>query len=895
MNSDTQRWAAREALLDELLALDATARERRLADVAAQDADEAQVLRTWLRGIERSEGFLEAQPPATTIIPGALAGAWRLQRRIGSGGMGEVWLAERADGNFEKLAAVKFLHAGTPEMQRRMQHERAMLARLEHPGIARLLDGGYTADGTPFLVTEFVAGVPIDAWCVQHHASIDARLSAFHRVAEAVAYAHAHLVVHRDLKPANILVDARGEPRLLDFGIAKALDPAHATQTIDRMLTPQFAAPEQVSGGAITTATDVYALGALLYLLLSGRAPFADADTTLSALSARILGELPTPPSMAAAQPAPIAVRAALDAIVLKALATEPTARYASVDALLADLDAARDFRPIVARPPGRLYPLRRIVRRHRLALGVAATLLAVLLVGLSGTLWQAQRADQQRALAEAARESAEQESARTQAMLDFLIGMLGSAAPHGESVRVGDMLARIDDAVLHERTLQPGMRAALVDLLADLYAQRHDPVGTENLLKPLLEQEAAQLPDAVAAHAACVLAQAQRVQGRRDAAQHWVDAGIARAQAPALARQRAACLSQQAMLLEDANELDRALALHEQALALVERDNTRDNELVSALHSAYASTLYSADRLADARREHERALAILERAGRSQTAAAASEMAGIAVVARAQGLVVRADAEITRANALRQRVSGASAGLAQELINAAGYKIELAQPQAALALLDDAETMQREFVRPESMHYAMSAMTRGRALALLQRRDEAHAQFARARAMFAHLVAPTSGSLMSLDVSEAEMLLSDDASAADVAQGRALAETLEARVRAAGKDANLFLPKALLVSALAAARGGDNETAAAKARDARALYARDAAPDAYQMAECDVIVARAMAAAGEHAAAAALAADAAARLTRSLGAEHPRTRAAQALAAAAAAPATQG
>src|SRR5882724_3401510 len=273
-----------DELLDDLFDLP---EGERLANLRARRVEDSAVVaevESLLRAASASGGFLSMSPkPADDPLPddtvGLRLGAWRITRLIGRGGMGEVYEAARADGNFEQRVAIKLLQSEAAAQMERFQAERQILARLEHPGIARLYDGGVTEDGRPYLVMEWIDGLPLAEYCDRHRLSVEDRLALFTRICAAVQYAHQNLLVHRDLKPGNILVTAAGEPRLIDFGIAKQLAPegapgAELTRTGLRMMTPSYASPEQVQGQTITTASDVYALGVLLYELLAGRSPY---------------------------------------------------------------------------------------------------------------------------------------------------------------------------------------------------------------------------------------------------------------------------------------------------------------------------------------------------------------------------------------------------------------------------------------------------------------------------------------------------------------------------------------------------------------------------------------------------------------------------------------------
>ncbi|MBW8844421.1 MAG: protein kinase [Burkholderiales bacterium] len=451
---DKQRWLALSPLLDELLDLDLPARAERLTRLQADNPEAAEHLRRLLEradGLEQ-QGFLsepvvaqwhdalasvpdDAAPPPD--LSGQTLGPYLLERQLGQGGMGTVWLARRADGRFEGQVAVKFLMAGLLGRgdAGRFAREGEILARLSHPHIARLLDAGMHGQ-QPYLVLEYVDGQPIDAYCRKHGLDIEARVRLFLDVLAAVAHAHARLILHRDLKPSNILVTAEGEVKLLDFGIAKLLDDAsqasegaaatELTQRAGSAFTPQFAAPEQVQQADVTTATDVYALGVLLYLLLGGSHPTADdTQTQLDRLKA-VVEHVPRRLSDAAARQPDGAVarqarqlRGDLDTIVAKALKKAPAERYANAQAMADDLQRWLAHEPISARPDSRLYVLGRFVRRHRLA--VAAGSMAVLaLVGLTAvSALQARRAEAAEQQAQARRQQAE----------DLLSYMLGDFA----------------------------------------------------------------------------------------------------------------------------------------------------------------------------------------------------------------------------------------------------------------------------------------------------------------------------------------------------------------------------------------------------------------------------------------------------------------------------------
>ena len=321
---------------------------------------------------------------------GERLGAWRIERLLGRGGMGEVYLAARADGQYQQQVAVKLMRPEAVEHLDRFHAERQILARLEHPGIARLLDSGVAPGERPYILMEYVAGQPLGEYCAGRRLPLRARIELFLQVCEAVSYAHAHLIVHRDLKPGNILVTADGRAKLLDFGIAKVLssDWAGGDATVTRAapLTPGHAAPEQLQGEPVSTATDVYALGTVLYELLAGRGPWELRALPVSMALHKLLHEDAPPASRIAAEnpEAPLEARQLqgdLDAILAKALRKDPAARYATVNALRNDLQRYLDGEPVSAGPDSAWYRARKFVRRHYVAVGVAAAMVAVVAV----------------------------------------------------------------------------------------------------------------------------------------------------------------------------------------------------------------------------------------------------------------------------------------------------------------------------------------------------------------------------------------------------------------------------------------------------------------------------------------------------------------------------------
>ncbi len=419
--------------------------------------------------------LLQDGEPADPLL-GRTIGAYRLLSLLGRGGMGDVYLAERGDDQYERRVAFKLIRSGRGNRaaHERFLRERQILAQFEHPNIAMLLDGGVTDDGRPYLVMQYVDGEPITDWCRRRGASLRRRLELFHTVCGAVQAAHNNLVVHRDLKPANILVTPEGQVRLLDFGIAKLLDEAEPglTVALDRLLTPEHAAPEQVTGRAVTTATDVYALGVLLYELLADQRPF-DVDRSSAAAIERAICETVPPPPSSRAGASGRALRGELDNIVLMALRKEPERRYPSARELGEDVAHHLQGRPVRAQGDALGYRLRKAAVRHRTSVVVAAAFMLTIAWSLGALTAQSRRTAAERDRAVAERIRAESEQARADAVVDVFSGLLAgvdpNSSPEGQSLSRDDFLAMLGDAV-DDLDGQPGVQARLLELLASAY-----------------------------------------------------------------------------------------------------------------------------------------------------------------------------------------------------------------------------------------------------------------------------------------------------------------------------------------------------------------------------------------------------------------------------------------
>ena len=414
MSSD--RFQRCEELFHAAAPLAGTERDALLERSCAGDPELRADVERLLAAHDRAGDFISSPAVATVregvgadeSLVGRLVGPYRLVREIGRGGMGAVYLAERADGQYEQRVAVKVIKRGmdTEQVLERFRAERQILASLDHPNIARLLDGGSTDRGVPFFAMEYIEGQPIDAWAAGRVLSVDDRLRLFLQVCGAVSYAHQHLVVHRDIKPLNILVTADGVPKLLDFGIAKVLheegDQATSTVTGMRLLTPEYASPEQVEGQHATTVSDVYALGVVLYELLTGRSPYRlRSRTPLDIVEAVRTTDPERPSAVGGTEKLRRRLRGDLDTILLTALRKEPARRYQSVEQFAGDVRRHLDGLPVRARPDTFGYRAGKFVRRNRVPVAAGVLLSLALLGGTVATAYQAQQARAAQARAE--------------------------------------------------------------------------------------------------------------------------------------------------------------------------------------------------------------------------------------------------------------------------------------------------------------------------------------------------------------------------------------------------------------------------------------------------------------------------------------------------------------
>jgi eukaryotic-like serine/threonine-protein kinase len=719
------RWAAIGPLLDQLLDIDATARAARLEEIRRDDAAIADELAALLaqQALADREGFLQgsvshelASLEVDATLEGQVIGGYTLDRPIGQGGMGSVWLAHRSDGRYEGKAAVKFLNLamlgrGGAE---RFQREGSFLARLAHPHIARLIDAGVAAGvaagGQPYLILEYVEGEQIDRWCDAHQLDVEARVRLFLDVLKAVAHAHNNLILHRDLKPSNILVTHDGQVKLLDFGVAKLLNDEAAsgqatelTQLAGRAFTPEYAAPEQVLGQDVTTATDVYSLGVLLYLLLGGHHPTsANTKTPIERLQAVIDTE-PERLSDAVARHAvtgitgtaniagkravttqkiALAVRGDLDNIVAKALKKNPVERYATVSAFADDLCHYLNHEPVSARADLISYRIGKFVRRHRLSVGAACVTLLTLVAGITGTAWQAVAASR-------ARDTAVEQAERAGGINRLLSVVLSEVSTTGASFTTAELLSRAEQWAEKLYARDPKLHAEVLMLLGD----RIDHSDGERALKWYEEALALAKPlpePALNAAAACRVAVKLAHTGTDVLrANQLIDTSIAAlANFPIGMAARTRCLGSATYAAIQRGDTVAAVKLAEQTRREAEHEPGPPLDRLAGPVAILASAYTNDGRYAAAKQAHEEGIAILRESGLGESVRMATALNNAGVNLLQAGASKDALAAFEQALAI-ERVAGTSGYSINTNVNYAASLLQIGRTNEAVASLD--------------------------------------------------------------------------------------------------------------------------------------------------------------------------------------------------------------
>lgn len=807
-----EQWQSVSAYLDQALELEEAARAQWLVALAQNDPATAELLSRALAGREH-EGFSQflagpAPIPLDYIrqatLIGRQVGPYVIEAEVGRGGMGSVWRARRADGRFEGEVAIKFVHAAWIGRigEQRFLTEGNLLGHLNHPNIARLIDAGLLDAAQPYLVIEYVEGEPIDAYCDRHSLGVEDRIKLFLSVLAAVAHAHSHLIVHRDIKPANIYVSSDGVVKLLDFGIAKLLDdevgPAALTKSGAIALTPQYAAPEQLLGGSITTATDVYALGVVLYVMLVGLHPLAhDGRTGADLVRAATIADRPRASDGARARDAAVraekrgttarqlsrALAGDLDNILTRALAVLPAERYAAANDLAADLRRFLSHEPVQAHAPGWRYRLAKLLRRRPLESVLVAGVLLAIGVGLAATFWQWRIAEAERRTAIEQRERAERMLARTVAANDFTTNLLTEMAQVSHPVRFSDIIERGEKLAL-DNGGDAGQRAHALLAIAFFYLAASDNAKGEELTRRAgaLALEAGDRP--LAGIADCMQGLAVAGQGKREAGEALEKQGLTLAGDDSEASYR--CYEERAHIAQILGNARQTLEFGRKALGIANRERWISATARAGLLDIVGSGELQSGNFQEANTYFQQALDLLVQAGLSESLETSAVLHNVAFLLERQGQV--RDAMDVKERVLKIQISIAGEdGVAVALWN------NSARTLLRLNRLDEAaELAGHARVKAAEVHDEVSLLVANVMIANVrkeQRRfQEAQQRIDEAR----HYMGESPGTVLASMVAytQARLLLAEGKAAMAIATLDALQADMDAYARRTGSRA---------------------------------------------------------------------------------------------------------
>jgi eukaryotic-like serine/threonine-protein kinase len=687
----SDQWFVLSPYLDQALEMTDEERSIWITSIRAQKPDLARQLEELLREhrVLAEEGFLEqhsVELPKVSTLAGQSLGMYRLVSQIGHGGMGSVWLAERNDGRFERQVAIKFLNIALVGEggEERFKREGKILGLLHHPHIAELLDAGISSSGQPYLVLEHVGGDHIDRYCDQHELDIRDRVRLFLDVLAAVAKAHANLIVHRDLKPSNILVRSDGQVKLLDFGIAKLLEsddhaegPTPLTMAGVRPMTPEYAAPEQLRGEPITTATDIYALGAMLYVLLTGHHPAgpgphtpanlvkAIIDTEPARLSDTVISTRTDEEFVATnatrrdttAEKLRRLLRGDLDTIVAKALKKDPSERYISVTVFADDLRRYLKSEPISARSDTVAYRAAKFIRRNRTAVTLATLAVLATTAGVVGTVIQGKRAAEQR-------DFAFRELARAESINDLDNFLLADAAPSGKPFTFDELLERAEHIVERQHNSSPANRADLFSSIGHKYLGQDEDGKARRLLEQAYQISRGLTDPSIRAQTSCTLGNAlarsdlQRAEALFQEGQHELP------NEPQFLLDRVGCLLAGSAVAREGGDARKATARALAARDLLSTSPLRSETTDLRIEMSLAESYRAAGQHRNAISAFERASALMTTLGRDNTETAGTLFNNWALALHASGRPLEAEAlflraiDISRADQTEQDVS---------------------------------------------------------------------------------------------------------------------------------------------------------------------------------------------------------------------------------------------
>ncbi len=905
-----EQWQLLSPYLDQALAMSDDERAAWLRSLGEQNPALAGQLVALLdeHRVLAQEGFLENGRfglPSAPGLAGHTIGAYTLISPIGQGGMGSVWLAERCDGRFERRVAVKFLNLARmgKSGEERFKREGSILGRLSHEHIAELMDAGVSPAGQPYLVLEYVEGDHIDHYCDRQKLDVTARIGLFLEVLAAVAHAHANLIVHRDLKPSNVLVSKDGRVKLLDFGIAKLLEgEAHegaaTLLTLDRgPMTPEYAAPEQITGAPVTTATDVYALGVLLYVVLTGQHPAGRGLRSPAELVKAIVDTEPTRPSDVVAVTKENAeetttnaarrtttpdklsrlLRGDLDTIVAKALKKNPQERYASVTALADDLRRYLKHEPIGARPDTLAYRAGKFIRRNRAVVALAALAFAATMAGVAGTLVQAHRA-------RAERDFAFQQLALAGATNDLNSFLLSDAAPSGKPFTVNDLLERAQRII--ER--QHGNDAVRVQLLISI-GRQYTTQDQDAKGRPLLE-EAYRLSRGISdpstrAQASCALAEVLSHGDQLPRAEPLIQQGLRElSNEPQFAMDRMFCLLRGNEIARDSDDTGLAIARAQEAARVVKQSPLDSDLLEFGVLDHLAESYRAAGKQREAIPVFEQAAALLASLGRDNTETAGTLFNNWALTLDQLGRTVAAESTFHRAIDI-SRADQSDRGVSPMLL------INYARVLHSLNRLDEAaDYAERGYATAQKSGAVaivnQSLLERARIYDDQHNPDRAAAMLAEVEPRLRKDLPPGHYAFASLASEHARLQMERGNFLSALRYANDAVVIMEAAAKS-GKGGGQFVPGALSVRASVELAAGRPDQAVADAARALDMFQKVAQPGEHSrlLGKAYLILARALAAQGKADEARAAAHSAAEHLQASLGPDHPDTQSAQQLA----------
>lgn len=707
---DAKGWARIDAAVDEAMALPI---EGRTDFLTRRFADDAETLTAALRvvgAMDAAEDFLEPNRDGSpslvieTISEGGRFGAWAVEEELGRGGMGVVYGVARVDGGFEQRGALKRMRADGALDTARFEAERQVLARLDHPGIARLLDGGIDAEGHPWMVMERVDGMPIDQWAAASGASLEQRIAAMIAVLDAVGSAHRMLVLHRDLKPANVLVDGEGRQRVIDFGIAKRMDMTDQTAEMLPLSAP-YAAPELLTGAPVGPPVDVYGASAMLYELAAGVPPIDLSGIPVALAVGRILDHEPARLSSLNHAPvltkAPKALVADLDAILAKALRKDADARYPTVEALRADLKRALEGRTVAARAGDRAYRIRRGLWRARWPIAASGAVLLTLSGGLIAT-------NMQRIEAEAARDAALAEEERGEAVRQSLYLILAESAElAGGDSSSRDVLDRATLRIVEEFKEKPEDTARLLHALGELHYYLGDYEAAVATLTPLFANKTGNLPPEIVAAAHYDMAQAQVRLGKVDEARpHLVAAQAFWKRDPIQWRARLLDSRLTEAQILRATDPAGAVALLRSAAADHAAIYGTDNRLAGIFQANLGVSLQAVGDLDGATVALRKAQAIWVKIGMEESPEALNILNNLAAIELFKGRPEVAESLFADVVRLRRKLFGGSGATAAALSNHGKTLLQLGRVPEAITTLNEAAIMAEKFTGAGSIHH---------------------------------------------------------------------------------------------------------------------------------------------------------------------------------------------